>query len=177
MLVRNWPSNRENLHKCYFLQIEDEKCKGQRDFLWSFWLEVFWENSHLIFIPFVRPDFMQVFASKKVYMFFYGVIGIINVRQFHISSLPNTGSNNKKVSPWPATRKFSQIYEKCGKKCKIYQMILWSQHLTMSAFFLLLGNAVHLPLHHVVNTGEEVWDQVQRNGEQATCGLSDKKSR
>ena len=25
---------------------------------------------------------MQVFASKKVYMFFYGVIGIINVRPF-----------------------------------------------------------------------------------------------
>ena len=27
----------------------------------------------------LRPDFMQVFASKKVYMFFYGMIGIINV--------------------------------------------------------------------------------------------------
>ena len=27
-----------------------------------------------------RPKFMQVLASKKVYMFFYGAIGIIKVR-------------------------------------------------------------------------------------------------
>ena len=52
-----------------------------------------------------RPDFMQIFASKKVYMFFYGVIGIINVRQrFMISQykesksfFTNVGIKCKKV--------------------------------------------------------------------------------
>ena len=28
-----------------------------------------------------RPKFMQILASKKVYMFFYGAIGIIKVSQ------------------------------------------------------------------------------------------------
>ena len=38
------------------------------------------------------------------------------------------------------------------------------------SLLLFPGNAVHLPLHHVVNPREEVRDQVKRNGEQATCG-------
>ena len=29
-----------------------------------------------------RPKFLQVLASKKVYMFFYGAIGIIKVAAF-----------------------------------------------------------------------------------------------
>ena len=29
-----------------------------------------------------RPKFLQVLASKKVYMFFYGAIGIIKVETF-----------------------------------------------------------------------------------------------
>jgi len=38
-----------------------------------------------------RPDFMQVFASKKVYMFFYGVIGIINGMQYtYLSTMLST---------------------------------------------------------------------------------------
>ena len=38
------------------------------------------------------------------------------------------------------------------------------------SLLLFPGNAVHLPLHHVVNPREEVRDQVKRNGEEATCG-------
>ena len=82
---------------------------------------------------------MQVFASKKVYMFFYGVIGIINVRQFNISAC-KTSLN------------FPKIHR--------------SQDQTIPSLTLLQpGNAIHLPLNHVVNSREEVWYKVKRDGE------------
>ena len=49
---------------------------------------------------------MQVFASKKVYMFFYGVIGIINVRPFR----------NKKMT----LITFFQKYRCIGSASKAY---------------------------------------------------------
>ena len=36
---------------------------------------------------FSRPDFMQMFASKKVYMFFYGLIGIVNVSNLYFLTI------------------------------------------------------------------------------------------
>ena len=45
----------------------------------------------------------------------------------------------KYESSQPDTRKFSKILNNVGRKCKIYQKILWSQHLTISAFCCFQG--------------------------------------
>lgn len=88
---------------------------------------------------------MQVFASKKVYMFFYGVIGIINVRPFR----------NKKMTLTTYSQKF---------RCFGSTSMAYGRFTNRS----LPGDAVHLSFNHVVDLGEKVWDQVEGNGEEIT---------
>ena len=97
---------------------------------------------------------MQVFASKKVYMFFYGVIGIINVRPFR----------NKKMTLITYFQKHCCFASASKAYGRFTNMSLPKQKNTWFAS----GDAVHLSFNHVVDLGEEVWDQVEGNGEEIT---------